>query len=88
MTTRQWRTELNTGEWPGGIGAYSAAPASPYKSLVYTECWGMTKTRDNTGAHNGYVAACGNGIEPGCNIHPGVSLKKILRFKVVNIRRK
>ena len=78
MTARQWRTELNTGEWPGGVGQYASAPASPYKSLVYTECWGLAKTFDGSGVHNGYVAACGNGIEPGCGIHPGVEILFII----------
>jgi len=67
----EWKLDLQTGEWPGGANAFASVVATPYKSLVYTECWGLTSVKDGSGAHVGYAAACGTGIEPGCGIHPG-----------------
>ncbi|CAG5109849.1 Oidioi.mRNA.OKI2018_I69.chr2.g4330.t1.cds [Oikopleura dioica] len=70
LSASEWKVDLQTGEWPGGANQFATVAATPYKSLVYTECWGMTSVKDAAGNHIGYVAACGTGIEPGCNIHP------------------
>ena len=67
LDQRLWRTTFNTGDWPGGAGQFKDLEASAYKSLVYTECRGMTKVTGPDG-HVGYAAACGSGIE-GCDIH-------------------
>ncbi|CBY12478.1 unnamed protein product [Oikopleura dioica] len=71
LSGKLWDTLIPTGTWPGGINQFAGLTASAFESLVYTECWGMDKVTDTNGAHVGYVAACGTGIEPGCGIHPG-----------------
>merc|ERR1712037_110016 len=71
LTSMVWRQAFNTGEWPGGAAQFSSVSATPYESLVYTECWGLTKVLSTSGSHVGYAAACGSGVEPGCDIHSG-----------------
>jgi len=71
LSASEWKLDLQTGEWPGGANQFASVVATPYKSLVYTECWGLTSVKDGSGAHVGYAAACGTGVEPGCEIHPG-----------------
>ena len=73
LSAREWTVDLQSGDWPGGANQFASVDATPYESLVYTECWGMTSVKDAVGNHIGYVAACGTGIEPGCLIHPEVS---------------
>ena len=65
---------------------FSSVSATPYKSLVYTECWGLTKVMNN-GVHVGYAAACGSGVEPGCDIHTG-AIKTACQNDVRNGSRK
>ncbi|CBY23664.1 unnamed protein product [Oikopleura dioica] len=71
LTKMIWRQAFNTGVWPGGAAQFSSVSATPYESLVYTECWGLTKVLSTAGGHVGYAAACGSGVEPGCEIHSG-----------------
>ena len=40
-----WKTTFNTGEWTGGRYQYSNLNTVAPKSLVYTECFGMTKVK-------------------------------------------
>lgn len=58
LTTEVWRRQW--ADFPGGVGEY-APNGKPVEeaggSLVFTECWGITKTP------TGYAVACGQGIE-------------------------
>ena len=58
---------VSTTAWnnfPGGKYQF-AGLTSGLKSVIKTECWGLGKTTDASGKHDGYAVACGTGIEPG-----------------------
>ena len=69
LSGKIWTSDFNTGSWPGGDNGFAGATGN-YDSLVYTECWGMSKVFDGNRNHIGYIAGCGSGVEPGCSIHP------------------
>ena len=46
----------------GGQYQYAGTPKPP-SVYVRTECWGLAKTYDSNGVHNGFAAGCGQGIE-------------------------
>ena len=72
-----WRTEINSGQWPGGQYQFAGLENAP-SSMVNTECWGMTKTFDLNGKHNGYALACGSGMMAcGLSVQPPASSLKI-----------
>ena len=48
----------------GGLYQYSGI-SNGYKTLIHTECWGIAKSYNDYGNHDGFVVGCGNGIE-GC----------------------
>lgn len=54
FTTEVWRQQWS--DFPGGTGQFSGITEAG-ASLVYTECWSVTKTP------TGYAVACGQGIE-------------------------
>ena len=54
MTTEVWRQQWS--DFPGGVGQFTGITEAG-ASLVYTECWSVTKTP------TGYAVACGQGIE-------------------------
>jgi len=60
--TKVWQTEI--GNYPGGINQYAGLTQGDW-ALVYTECWGIAKTYAPTAynTHDGYIMACGTGIE-------------------------
>ena len=52
--------------------------------MVNTECWGMTKTFDFNGKHNGYALACGSGMMAcGLSVQPPASSLKI-NYTILN----
>ena len=48
----------------GGLYQYSGI-STGNRALLHTECWGITKSYNTDGAHDGFIVGCGNGIE-GC----------------------
>ena len=48
----------------GGLYQY-AGITEGYGTLIHTECWGIAKSYDQSGEHDGFIVGCGNGIE-GC----------------------
>ena len=48
----------------GGKYQYRGISAG-YRTLIHTECWGITKSYNKNGLHDGFIVGCGNGIE-GC----------------------
>jgi hypothetical protein len=62
LSSVTWNTPFNN--FPGGTGPYAGITKAS-EIVVITECWGLTATKDATGATTGFVGACGQGIE-GC----------------------
>ena len=56
------------GNFPGGINQYAGLTSGP-REYIFDECFGITTTRDASGATTGYVMACAIGIE-GCAGRP------------------
>ena len=50
--------------YQGGLYQYSGI-GNGYRTLIHTECWGVAKSFNDAGDHDGFVVGCGNGIE-GC----------------------
>ena len=50
--------------YQGGLYQYSGI-SKGYATLIHTECWGIAKSFNDEGEHDGFVVGCGNGIE-GC----------------------
>ena len=48
---------------PGGLYQFKNSPI-PHDHSVRTECWGLSKSYNAQGDHNGFVVACGQGTEP------------------------
>merc|ERR1712147_531588 len=63
LQTQQWTTKFN--DFPGGTGTYASATSSLSQAVIITECWGLAPIMTNGGNVDGFVAACGQGIE-GC----------------------
>merc|ERR1712062_597008 len=65
-----WNTPYNN--FPGGTAEYAGLSKSS-EIVILTECFGLTSTIDSNGNTNGFVAACGQGIE-GCQEYFGNTL--------------
>ena len=60
-------TLSKSGSWDGfkgGLYQYSGISVGN-KALLHTECWGIAKSYNKNGSHDGFIVGCGNGIE-GC----------------------
>ena len=68
LSQKIWRQEFNTGDYPGGKYQFTGAVPS-FKSLIYTECWGLSKVLNPEKNLIGWIAGCGSGVEPGCDHH-------------------
>lgn len=55
---KQWTKTF--GNYPGGINQFSNTVPKNYN---IDECWGISKTVDANGMHDGFAIACGTGIE-------------------------
>ena len=63
LSKKEWETPFNN--FPGGKYQFAGLTEAS-EAIIYTECFGITKVRDTSGSHVGYIASCGQGIE-GCN---------------------
>ena len=63
LTQKVWENRFNN--FPGGKYQFTGLTAAS-EAIIYTECFGIAKILDTSGAHVGYTASCGQGIE-GCN---------------------
>ena len=67
--------QKNYGNYPNGVNQFADSGEGNW-ALIYNECWGIQPTYDSNQDHNGYVLACGTGIEDNCpltsNFMPGL----------------
>lgn len=66
--TLEWTQDY--GNYPGGVNQFNGIAQGNW-ALIYNECWGVAKKYASDGTtHDGYVMACGTGIE-GCSAFAG-----------------
>jgi hypothetical protein len=62
--TKVW--EKTYGNYPNGVNQFTDSGEGNW-ALIYNECWGIQPKYDTSGTQDGYVLACGTGIE-GCGL--------------------
>lgn len=59
---KQWTKSY--GNYPDGVNQFAETGKGTW-DLIYNECWGIASKYTSSGTVDGYVFACGTGIE-GC----------------------